>query len=111
MDDHENKVHDENKKNLQIPNERTYGEVTAENEYLGRRVLELLTANADLEQKIQSNTNKREIIEPAIHQENIEENEATTTALRSEIEELKKKVADQEETIDYLVQERDEASD
>ena len=71
----------------------------------------MLTANADLEQKIQSNTNKREIIEPAIQQGNIEENEATTTAFRSEIEELKKKVADQEETIDYLVQERDEASD
>ena len=110
MDEHENKAHDENKEILQSPNERTYGEVTAENEYLGRRVLELLTANAELEQKIQSNADKREITEPAIQQENNEE-EVTTTALRGEIVELKKKVTDQEETIDYLVQERDEASD
>ena len=43
--------------------------------------------------------------------ENSEEKESIIRELRVEIEKLKKKVADQEETIDYLVQERDEESD
>ena len=55
MDNNEKtKVHQEIEEIHQIPNERTYEEITAENEYLGRRVLELLTANAELEkEKIQ----------------------------------------------------------
>ena len=43
--------------------------------------------------------------------EHSEEKETIIKELRVEIEKLKKKVADQEETIDYLVQERDEESD
>lgn len=55
MENHEKKnVHDKTKEIHQIPNERTYEEITAENEHLGRRVLELLSANAELErEKIQ----------------------------------------------------------
>ena len=40
-----------------------------------------------------------------------DEKEATITALRIEIDNLKKKVADQEETIDDLVEDRDEGWD
>ena len=56
MDDHERKVHDENKEIHQIPNKRSYEEVAAENEYLARRVLELLSANAELEKKKSTET-------------------------------------------------------
>lgn len=55
MENHEKKkVHDKTKEIHQIPNERTYEEIKAENEHLGRRVMELLSANAELErEKIQ----------------------------------------------------------
>ena len=39
------------KKINQIPKERTYEEITAENDHLSRRVLELLSANAELERE------------------------------------------------------------
>ena len=50
MENHEKKkIHNEIKEINQIPNERTYEEITAENDHLSRRVLELLSANAELE--------------------------------------------------------------
>ena len=68
--------------------------------------------------KENNNINKQKIIsdpkknatESAKKIENNEENEVIIKALRKEIENLKKEVANQEETIDYLVQERDEES-
>ena len=44
-------VHKENEKIHKIPNIRTYEEVATENEYLGRRVLELLTLVAEMEKE------------------------------------------------------------
>ena len=50
MENHEKKkIHNGIKEINQIPNERTYEEITAENDHLSRRVLELLSANAELE--------------------------------------------------------------
>ena len=62
--------------------------------------------------KENNNINKQKIIsdpkknatESAKKIENNEENEVIIKALRKEIENLKKEVANQEETIDYLVQ-------
>ena len=52
MDDLEKKEIDErNEENRQLPYERSYGKISAENEYLGKRVLELLSSNAELEKE------------------------------------------------------------
>ena len=75
-------VHKEKNENIDIPYKRTYEEIVNENEHLGKRVRQLLAL--------------------------VEETEKEK---KREVDSLKKKLTDKEETIDDLFQERNEAHD
>ena len=75
-------VHKEKNENIDIPYKRTYEEIVNENEHLGKRVRQLLALVGETEKE-----------------------------KKREVDSLKKKLTDKEETIDDLFQERDEAHD
>ena len=102
---------DENRKKEKITesNQRTYDEISAENNWinnrLGKRVLALLEELQEKDKEI-----NQQKVESRQKNEKKEETDAINTELKSEIEKLKKEIVEKNETIDSLVEERDERS-
>ena len=88
------------KEKISDSNQKTFEEISAENEYLGKRVVALLENMKTTEDKAECRRKN----------ENSGAKETIVAGLRSQIEQLKKEVVEKDETIDFLVEERDDRS-